>query len=72
MHRIDLDEARQQLPALLEAAINGEEIIITRDNQPLVKLTRLQPDRTEGSAAGRVWMSDDFNDSLEDYSDEIP
>lgn len=30
------------------------------------------PRRKAGSAKGRVHMTDDFNDSFEDYSDDIP
>jgi len=30
MRQIDISEAKSQLPALLDAAINGAEIIITR------------------------------------------
>lgn len=41
MQQIDISKAKAQLPALLDAAINGAEIIITQDSQPLVKISRV-------------------------------
>ncbi len=41
MQQIDISEAKFQLPALLEAAINGAEIIITQNSRPLVRLSRV-------------------------------
>lgn len=73
MQQINLTEASKHLPDLIEAAINGEEIVITKDNQPVVKLVAVpQPKkggRCAGSAKGLVTISDDFDDPLEDFKD---
>ncbi|WP_066380861.1 type II toxin-antitoxin system Phd/YefM family antitoxin [Anabaena sp. CA = ATCC 33047] len=63
MTAIALDEASQHLPELIEAALGGEEIIIMRDNQPVVKLTPVEPvkrRRQPGSAKGLITIADDF------------
>ncbi len=39
------DAASQNLHELIAAAINGEEIIITKDEQPVVKLTPVIPQK---------------------------
>ena len=73
--QIELAAAKQQLAALLDTAIAGTEVIITENDQPLVKLlplTQPPPLRPWNTARGQVWMADDFNDSFEDYEDEIP
>jgi prevent-host-death family protein len=38
MQQINLTEASEHLPDLIEAALTGEEIVIIKDNQPVVKL----------------------------------
>lgn len=73
--QIELAAAKQQLAALLDTAIAGTEVIITENDQPLVKLlplTQAPPLRPWNTAAGQIWMADDFNDSFEDYEDDIP
>ncbi|MBW4424299.1 MAG: type II toxin-antitoxin system Phd/YefM family antitoxin [Nostoc desertorum CM1-VF14] len=72
MQQINLAEASQNLPDLIEAALGGEEIIIIKDNQPLVKLTPVPPvkrRRQPGSAKGLITISDDFDELLEDFKE---
>jgi antitoxin (DNA-binding transcriptional repressor) of toxin-antitoxin stability system len=72
MHQIDIDQAKSQLESLLQAALNGDEVIITQNDQPVLKLVRLaQPKkhRQSGSAKGLIWMSPDFDQPLEDFDE---
>ncbi|WP_373528473.1 type II toxin-antitoxin system Phd/YefM family antitoxin [Nostoc sp.] len=72
MQQITLAEASQKLPDLIEAALSGEEIIIIKDNQPLVRLTPVSPfqrRRQPGSAKGLITISDDFDEPLEDFKE---
>jgi antitoxin (DNA-binding transcriptional repressor) of toxin-antitoxin stability system len=39
MQKINIDEAVQNLAAFIEAAMSGEEILIVKDEQSMVKLT---------------------------------
>jgi antitoxin (DNA-binding transcriptional repressor) of toxin-antitoxin stability system len=49
----------------LEAVLKGEEIIITKKNEPVVKLGPVKlakkPPLQPGSAAGKVGIADDFD-----------
>ena len=69
MHQINIAEASKNLPELIEAAISGEEIVITKDDQPVVKLVAFKHNRRAGSAKGLVTISDDFDEPLEDFKD---
>jgi prevent-host-death family protein len=72
MQQITLDEASQHLSDLIEAALGGDEIIIMKDNQPVVKLIPVLPvkhRRQPGSAKGLITISDDFDEPLEDFKD---
>lgn len=72
MTQITSDEASQHLPDLIEAALGGEEIIIIKDNQQAVKLTPVLPFKPRplfGSAKCLITISDDFDESLEDFKE---
>ncbi|MFM8307502.1 MAG: type II toxin-antitoxin system Phd/YefM family antitoxin [Microcystis aeruginosa] len=72
MHQIDINQAQTQLESLLQSALKGDEIIITQNDQPVLKLVRLTPPpklRQSGSAKGLIWMSPDFDEPLEDFSE---
>jgi prevent-host-death family protein len=72
MQQINLVEASKNLSELIEAAINGEEILILKDNQPVVKLTPVSPVKRRplfGSAKDLITISDDFDEPLEDFKD---
>jgi prevent-host-death family protein len=72
MHQVSLEEAKIQLHDLIDAAVGGEEIIIAKDSQHLVKLVPVATTRPHpqfGSAKGLIIMSDDFDEPLEDFEE---
>ena len=72
MHQINIEEAKSTLPDLIDAAINGEEIVIAKDDQHIVKLvpvSRAKPRPQFGSAKGLISISDDFDEPLEDFEE---
>lgn len=74
MPQVNIEEAKSHLPDLIEAAVNGEEVVIAKDDQHLVKLvpvTRAKPRPRFGSAAGLIKMSDDFDKPLEDFAEYV-
>ena len=71
MTQVTLDEAKEQLPALIEAALGGEEVLITR-NGHTVRLVPCEekPRRKAGSAKGLItYIADDFDAPLEDFNE---
>jgi antitoxin (DNA-binding transcriptional repressor) of toxin-antitoxin stability system len=70
MHQIDISEAKTHLAEFIDVALNGEEVVITQDDQPVLKLVRVsptKPHRKAGSARGLITISDDFDEPLEDF-----
>ena len=62
--------AKSLLSRLVEAACRGEEVIVSRDGVPLVKLVPvLQPKgkRILGQARGQVHLSPDFDRPMSDH-----
>ena len=65
-------EAKAHLSRLVEKAMQGEDVIISKGDKPMVKLVPLSPktrERKLGTAKGLIWMSEDFNDPLEDFKE---
>ncbi len=65
MQTINIHEAKTNLSKLIERALKGEEVVISKAGKPVVKMTAfkqvLKP-RIPGAWKGKVWMSPDFND----------
>jgi len=67
---VRIHEAKTHLSRLIQRALDGEEVIIAKGDKPLVKLVVVDSCRRArqlGSARGQVRMSDDFDESLEDF-----
>ncbi len=72
MLHVDLNQAQVILPQLLEAALKGEEVVITREEHPVARLIAFTPDSDDlrlGSAQGLITFRDDFDEPLEDFED---
>jgi antitoxin (DNA-binding transcriptional repressor) of toxin-antitoxin stability system len=73
MSQVTVEEAREHLDRLIEDARNGEVVVITREDEPLVKLVAVDGERRPrrpGSAKDVIlYMADDFDAPLEDFKD---
>lgn len=72
MHQVPVDEATTQLSNLIDAAMRGEVVLITTNDQQIVQLVPIkhskQP-RRAGSAKGMIHMADDFDAPLDDFQE---
>ncbi|NJM19866.1 MAG: DUF2281 domain-containing protein [Richelia sp. RM2_1_2] len=69
MHQVDISQATNSPETLFQTVLDGDEVVITQDNEPILKIVRVnQPRkrRQSGSAKGLIWMSDDFDAPLEE------
>ncbi|HTG14556.1 MAG TPA: type II toxin-antitoxin system prevent-host-death family antitoxin [Blastocatellia bacterium] len=74
MHRIELDKAKLQMETLIQTALDGEEVIITRDAEPVLKLVPVSKSnarRKAGTAKGMISMTEDFDEPLEDFREYL-
>ncbi|NBO31259.1 MAG: DUF2281 domain-containing protein [Cyanobacteria bacterium WB6_1B_304] len=72
MQQVDITDAHTQINQLLQSALQGEEVIITRNNQPILKVIQILPiakRRQRGSAKGQIWLAPDFDAPLEDFKE---
>ncbi len=64
MHTANIHEAKSQLSRLIEMAIAGEEVIISKAGKPVVKLIPYHAEigpRQLGVWRGKVNIADDFD-----------
>lgn len=72
MQQVNIAEAAANLPALLKAAVTGEEVLIAGEGNEVVQLVPVAPPRHKrvfGSARGTFQMADDFDAPLEDFKE---
>jgi len=69
---VNMHKAKTRLSRLVERARAGEDIIIGKAGEPLVKLVpvkrRTKP-RVPGKWRGKVWIADDFDELPSDILD---
>jgi prevent-host-death family protein len=69
MESINIDDAKTRLSQLVDKAAGGEDVVVSRNGKPLVRITRLQePRRTIkfGVPKGKVRIAADFDAPLPD------
>jgi prevent-host-death family protein len=71
MAEFGVHEAKTHFSKLLERALAGEDVVITRSGEPLVKLVPVQRKRKPnfGFAAGTFTIPEDFDEWPEEFLD---
>ncbi len=70
---VNVHKAKTHLSELIQRALGGEEVIIARDGQPVVKLTPIHPGKitrpAPGIDAGKIIIAPDFDAPLEEFEE---
>lgn len=64
MHVVNISEAKTHLAQIVKRVLAGEDIVIARQGEPLVRLSVYQADLTPregGQMRGQIWIADDFD-----------
>lgn len=64
---VNVDAAQSTLARLIEQALRGEDVVIARDDKPVVRLVPVdapKPKRQFGSLKGKLVVPDSFFDPL--------
>jgi prevent-host-death family protein len=60
---VNMHQAKSSLSRLVERALAGEDVVIARNGEPLVRLVPIpkkREPRVPGRYKGKVWMAPDF------------
>ena len=64
-----LADAKSHFSEIVQKAMLGEAITVTKENRPVVKITAIKPaSRTPGTGKG-IWMAPDFDEPLADFAE---
>lgn len=69
MRTVNIHEAKTTFSRLVDAAANGEEIVIAKAGKPtarLVPIARVKTKRRFGALKGKIRIGDDFDAPLPD------
>jgi prevent-host-death family protein len=73
---VTIEEAQARLPELIDRLAPGEELVITRNDQPVAALVgKYQParqPRRPGSAKGKLLILAEDEEHLEDFKEYMP
>jgi len=75
MRQYNIAEAKSRFSELVKLALQGEEIVIARDNKPLLRLapmSEVRKERIPGSAKGQILsVSPDFDQVPGDFKEYV-
>jgi len=75
MGQVTIHEAKTHLSKLIQRALDGEEIIIAKGNQPMVKLVVVPEMRKARKIGGAqdviIHMAEDFDAPLDDFAEYV-
>ena len=59
----NMHEAKTQLSRLVDKAIEGEEVIVARNGNPVARIVKYEPKpkRVIGSLKGKVWIAPGYD-----------
>jgi prevent-host-death family protein len=76
MSIVTIEEAQAKLAELIDRLAPGEEVIITRNQQPVAKLVGqerpVRKPRRPGCAKGKLIILAEDDEHLEDFKDYMP
>jgi antitoxin (DNA-binding transcriptional repressor) of toxin-antitoxin stability system len=71
--QVNIHEAKTQLSKLIQAALNGKQVVIAKGNKPVVRLEVMpeaKSNRKIGNAKDLILsMADDFDEPLDDFKE---
>jgi prevent-host-death family protein len=67
--KVSVYEAKSKLSQMINKALEGEEVVITRNGEDTVKLTPVPKKKADwiGMYQGQIVIHDDFDDPLEEF-----
>jgi prevent-host-death family protein len=72
--KVSVYEAKSKLSQMINKALEGEEVVITRNGEDTVKLTPVAKKKKRnwiGMYEGQIKIHDDFNDPLPEFEEYL-
>ena len=67
MPQFNLAEAKARFSELVQKALLGEEVIVAKENKPVVRIVPIRPPKRNPGTGKGIWISPDFDEPIEDF-----
>jgi prevent-host-death family protein len=67
MAQFNLAEAKARFSELVQKALLGEEVIVAKENKPVVRIVPIRPPKRKPGTGKGIWISPDFDEPIEDF-----
>lgn len=64
-----LADAKARFSEVVQTAMLGESIVITKENRPVVRITAIKPAKRMPGTGKGIWMAADFDAPLADFAE---
>jgi prevent-host-death family protein len=69
MSQFNLAEAKAHFSELVQKAMRGEDVIVAKENRPVVRIVAIKPARRKPGTGKGIWISPDFDEPLDDFKE---
>jgi prevent-host-death family protein len=69
MPQFNLAEAKARFSELVQKAMLGEEVIVAKENKPVVKIVSLKPLKRKPGTGKGIWMAPVFDEPLDVFKE---
>jgi len=67
MPQFNLAEAKARFSELVQKALLGEEVIVAKENKPVVRIVPIKPPKRKPGTGKGIWVSPDFDEPIDDF-----
>ena len=64
-----LADAKAHFSEIVQKAMLGESVVVTKENQPVVKIVAIKPAKRAPGTGKGIWMAPDFDAPLADFAE---
>jgi prevent-host-death family protein len=69
MKEFKLVDVKAHFSEIVQKAMLGENIVVTKENRPVVRIVAIKPAKRKPGTGKGVWMAPDFDAPLEDFAE---
>jgi len=69
MAQYNIATAKACFSELVQRAMLGEEVVVTKENKAVVKIVAIKPAKRKPGTGKGIWIAPDFDAPLDDFRD---
>ena len=69
MAQYNIATAKARFSELVQRAMLGEDVVVTKENKAVVKIVAIKPAKRKPGTGKGIWIAPDFDAPLDDFRD---